>query len=77
MLLFDVEIFLFVTEFALNNTSLFSAAALIYPEVPATDTSGGQIKSCIEFTVKETSEKVINDFSFILYFAIQLAGWRI
>jgi len=77
VLLFDVEIFLFVTEFALNGTSLFSAAALIYPEVPATDTSGGQIKSCIEFTVKETSEKVINDISLILCFVIQLAGWCI
>ena len=65
MLLFDGKIFLFDAEFTLNNTSLISrlilsfAAALIYSGVPAADQSGGQTKSCIEFTVKETNEKVI------------------
>ena len=69
MLLFDVKIFLFNAEFTLHTASFISrfmlsfAAALIYAEVPAADKSGGQTKSCIEFTVKETNEKVINDIN--------------
>ena len=71
VLLFDVKILLFDAEFPKHNPSLLSfAAALIYSEVPAADQSEGQTKSCIEFTVKETNEKVMYDISLILYFAV-------
>jgi len=63
------EDFFFDAEFTITNALLISrcilsfAAALIYSEVPAADQSGGQTKSCIEFTVKETNEKVVSDLS--------------
>ena len=51
-----------------NYVFILFPAALICSEVPTVDQSVGKLQSFIEFSVKETNEKVTNfSKSFILY----------
>lgn len=64
-----------LTQSDSNFLLLSFAAALIYSEVPAANQAAGQTKSFIEFTVKETNEKVLNDILSSFVLCNYLAEW--